>query len=120
MKGFLILHIRLVKNNFFLNISDSCGKLLFIQTAGTLNFTNINKRGLEVFKALILSGFSFLLGLGQHKKNIFLKIEGFKRRSLKLFYKEYKTITYSKFKFLALKVINKVPHNGCRKKYRKL
>lgn len=117
MKFFLILHIKLIKNNYFLNFSNSNGKMLFIKNAGILGFTNINKRSIEVFKKLIFISFEYLMGLEKKKIYLFLKIEGFKKYNLRLLYKECKRIiSKKKIKVFALKVIHKIPHNGCRKR----
>jgi ribosomal protein S11 len=118
MNTLIIIHIVLVKNNYFLNISNN-NKILFIKTAGLLGFYNINKRGLDVLKKLIQSGFDFLASSSLANESLFLKVEGFKKYSLKTLLKEYRFIK-KRFNFIAIKIVNKIPHNGCRKKKKKI
>jgi ribosomal protein S11 len=118
MNALIIIHIALVKNNYFLSISNS-NKIIFIKTAGLLGFYNINKRGVEVFKKIIQSGFDFLVSSSLANENLLLKIEGFKKYSFKKLLKEY-SLMKKRFNFIAIKIVNKIPHNGCRKKKKKI
>ena len=90
--------------------------MLFIKNAGILGFTNINKRNIEVLKKLIYISFEYLLSLDNKKIYLLLKLEGFKKYNLRVFYKECKILMLKKkIKIFALKIIHKIPHNGCRK-----
>ncbi len=117
MKSFFCVCVKLVKNNFFLNISNNNGRTLYIKNAGTLGFVNINKRNPEILQKLIFSSIDFLANATTKQGFLYIKLEGFTSWNLRLLYTQYKKLVNQiNFKILALKVIHKIPHSGCRKK----
>ena len=84
--------------------------------AGKLGFKNIQKRTVEVLKMILISGFKFILGIGKNNY-LFLKLEGTKKLVFSSIFKQFlNLIKKYNFKFLGTKIINKIAHNGCRKK----
>ena len=54
MELLIIIHIKIYKNNFFLVISDSIGKVLLSISAGYFGFKHIKKRSVEALNRLLL------------------------------------------------------------------
>ena len=112
----LILHLKIFRNNYYLILSNSLGKILFIKNSGNLGFKNTNKKNIESLKLLFSNVFQYIFKLKENKK-IFLKIEGSKKKILRDIYKQFlKIINKYKIKILGLLIINKITFNGCRKK----
>jgi hypothetical protein len=120
MSNKLIIHIKLLRNNCFLIISNDLGKILFIKNAGCLGFKNIYKREVEVLTKLLISSTNFILSFSQ-ESFLFLKLEGLKKYTVRIIYKQLHLLLKNyNVRILNLKIVNKVVHNGCRKKSLKL
>jgi hypothetical protein len=116
MNNLLILHIKILRNNYYLILSNTLGKILYTKSCGIYNFRNINKRNIESFKIIILNLFKSISQKDNNKK-IFLKIDGSKKNFLREIYKQIFIFIYKyKIKILGLLIINKTAFNGCRKK----
>ena len=116
MNNLLILHIKVLRNNYYLIMSNTLGKILYTKSCGIYNFQNINKRNIESFKTIILNLFKSV-SQKDNKKKIFLKIDGSKNFFLREIYKQIFVFIYKyKIKILGLLIVNKISFNGCRKK----
>lgn len=116
MNILLILHIKVFRNNYYLILSDSVGKVLFTKNSGMMGFKNTTKRSIEAFKSILFEVFKKIFYL-KVKKKIFLKIEGSKKYILREIYKQFlKMLNKYKIQTLGLVIINKIAFNGCRKK----
>lgn len=115
MHYYLILHIKVVRSNIFLAVSSNSGQLLLSKNSGSLGFKNIQKSSTEALYQLLNIGLNSLLSKGVH---IFmLKLEGVQKQYLQELYKcVSQNIHNNKLNLIGFKVINKIPHNGCRKK----
>ena len=108
----LVVHIKVLKSNFFLTISTHLGKTLLNINSGYLGFKNIQKRSIEAFNKVLMFGVEFLSPF-QENYSIFLYFENVKKRQL---YKIYQLcIKKLKINFLGFRLINTIPHNGCKK-----
>lgn len=117
MKHTLIVHFKLYRSNYFLIISDYFGKILFTKSSGNLGFRHIQKRSVEAFDAIVAQAIKFILSAGNH--SIFLKLEGFNKKNLEEIYLQFlKIIKKYKINTVGFNIVNKIPHNGCRKKFR--
>jgi ribosomal protein S11 len=118
MTNWVLLHIKIYRGNFFFIISNNAGKILFEKTGGNLGFYNITKRKVEVFNELLLLTFKrILIIIGT--LNFFIKFEGLKVHYLWTIYKIFiKKLKQQKINILGYKAINKIAHNGCRKKFK--
>lgn len=110
-----IVHIKSSRNNFFIIISDSKGKVLFSKNAGSIGFKNNLKRTVEALNKLLIEAVQF--SANQRKLNFFFKLDALDAKMLEILYKQ----TINNFKklniqILGFKIINKIPHNGCRNK----
>jgi len=77
---------------------------------------NITKRSLDAFNRLMLLGIKFILRL-QFKFYLFIRIEGTKKNILyRIRKKILKPLIKHQIKIIGLKALNKITHNGCRKK----
>jgi hypothetical protein len=117
----LIIHIKCVRNNCFLVISNDCGKILFTKSAGNLGFINIYKRELDLLKKIVIISSDFILGLVGNKI-LFFKLEGVKKHLIRLIYKKFLGLCQQGFygtSEINFKIVNKIAHNGCRKKKKK-
>ena len=111
MDFFLVVHIKVYKSNFFLTISNGLGKVLLNINSGYLGFKNIQKRTTEAFNKVLLFSMEFLSRF-QDKYYIFLKFESIKKREL---YKIYNFLKKKlKISVIGFKIINRIPHNGCK------
>ena len=113
----IFVHIKILRGNFFLFISNNSGKLILNKSCGNLGIKNIQKRKKESFQNLLLLGVQYLLNLNKLFK-LFIKIEGAKKTVLQEIYSIF--ITNLKIKnihIFSIKLINKISHNGCRKTY---
>jgi ribosomal protein S11 len=117
MSKLIFVHIKVLRGNFFVLISNQCKKLLFNKSCGNLGFKNIQKRTKDAFQNLLSLSLQFLLKLSKTNK-LFIKIDSAKREVLNQMYNQLISIlkTY-KFNVFAITLINKVSHNGCRKPY---
>jgi hypothetical protein len=106
------VHIKICKSNFFLIISTGFGKSLLSTNSGYLGFKNIQKRSVEAFNKVLMFGIKFLYSF---KRNYyaFFYFENVKKSKLAKIYKAF--IKKLKIKFLGFSMINKIPHNGCKK-----
>jgi ribosomal protein S11 len=117
MDSIIKIHIKILRGNFYLYISDSVGKLMFNKSCGSLGFKNIQKRNKDAFQALLSHGLQYLLHLSL-KNSLFIKIEGAKKDSLKQINTQFIDIIKSyDIKIFGIKLVNKIAHNGCRKPY---
>jgi len=113
----MFVHIKILRGNFFLLISNQLGELIFDKSCGKLGFKDIQKRTKESFQNLLLLGIQYLLNL-DNIYELFIKIEGAKKKNLELIYSQFITILKSyNINIFAVKLINKISHNGCRKSY---
>jgi len=104
-----------LKNNFFIIISNSFGKVLWNTSLGCLKFRNIEKKSIEAFNFSLNSAVEFIL-INNNLSNLFLKLEGIKFNFLKKIYKFFsnKLKKYT-INFLGFKNINMIAYNGCKK-----
>lgn len=111
---FLLVHIKVYKNNFFIIISNVYGKVLFSKSSGILGFKNIHKRSSEAFSTICISAFTFIIR--SQVSFLFLKYEGIHLRVLRSITNQFMSF-FKKYRvtILGFKVVNKIPHNGCRK-----
>lgn len=116
MNILLILHIKVFRNNYYLILSDSVGKVLFTKNSGMMGFKNTTKRSIEAFNSILFEVFKKIFYL-KAKKKIFLKIEGSKKYILREIYKQFlKMLNKYNIQTLGLVIVNKIAFNGCRKK----
>lgn len=117
MHKIIFVHIKILRGNFFLLISNNLSELLFNKTCGGLGFKNIEKRNREAFQKLLTVGIQYILNL-ETKNNFFIKIEGATKEFLQQIYIQFinKLVSYKRTIF-AIKLLNKTSHNGCRKPY---
>jgi ribosomal protein S11 len=116
MNNLLILHIKVLRNNYHLILLNTLGKILYTKSCGIYNFKNIQKKNIESFKTIIVNIFKYI-SQKDNKKKIFLKIDGSKKNILREIYKQIFLFIYKyKIKILGLQIINKIAFNGCKKK----
>jgi len=116
MKQLYTIHIKVCRGNFFFIVSNNIGHILFIKSSGTVGYTNINKRGNEAFTTLMKIVLNYLLVI-KEDINLFIKLEGTKKTTMYNIRKRFlKPLIKKKIKIIGFKVINKIAHNGCRKK----
>jgi ribosomal protein S11 len=115
MKRVNNLYIKFLRNNIFLNLSNSKGKLLFKCSCGSLNRENQKNK---------LVAFVFLMKLVKkvirlkNNKNINLILGGALNRSrINLIYN--KLLSYG-LTVVFIKIVDSIPHNGCRQKAKKI
>lgn len=117
MDSLIWVHIKILRGNFFLLISNESGKLIFNKSCGNLGIKNIQKRTKESFQNLLLLGTQYLLNLNENFK-VFIKLEGAKKTVLQLIYSNFiKILKNCNINIFSVKLINKISHNGCRKTY---
>jgi ribosomal protein S11 len=116
MNNLLIVHIKILRNNYYVILSNTLGKILYTKSCGIYNFKNIQKRNIESFKIIILDIFKYISQENFNNK-IFFKIDGSKKNILREIYKQiFFFINKYKIKILGLIITNKIAFNGCRKK----
>jgi len=116
MKQLYTIHIKVCRGNFFFIVSNGVGHVLFVKSSGTVGYTNINKRSNEAFTTLMKIGLNYLLII-KEDITLFIKLEGTKKINMYNIRKKFlKPLIKKKIKILGFKVINKIGHNGCRKK----
>ena len=112
----IVVNIKSLRSNFFLTVSNNLGKVIFLKSSGIANFKNIEKRTNDAFIALLDNIIQYLIHL-KTKNFIFLKLEGLSKKNLKQIYDYFiKILNIQNIKFAGFKILNKVAHNGCRKK----
>ena len=117
MKNIVFVHLKVLRGNFFLLISNFLGKLVFSKTSGSVGFKNIQKRNKDAFQNLLKLGIQYLLKLNGTNE-ILLKTEGMTKKILRLIQTKFINILeLHKIKIFAIKLVNKISHNGCRKLY---
>ena len=117
MNKVLFVHIKILRGNFFLLISNQYRKLIFNKSCGGFIFKDIQKRTKDAFQNLLSLGVQYLLNLSL-KKKLFIKIDAAKREILTKIRNDFITVLKDyKFSIFAITLVNKVLHNGCRKSY---
>jgi ribosomal protein S11 len=117
MSKVIFVHIKILRGNFFLLISNQYKKLIFNKSCGNLGFKNIHKRTKDAFKNLLSLSLQYLLNLGT-KNKLFVKIESAKKEVLNQIYSQFLNVLKSyRFDVFAITLIDKISHNGCRKPY---
>jgi ribosomal protein S11 len=111
------MHIKLLRNNCFLIISNGVGQMLYLKNAGVLGYKNINKRNIDVLIKVLSLGFAFIKSLLLRGDSFFIKVEGFNKQQLRLLNKKTSLfIKKTQIKIVVITISNKIAHNGCRKK----
>lgn len=117
MKKTIFVHIKVLRGNYFLFISDHLQRLVFSKSCGSYGFKNIEKRTIEAFDTLLYSAIHYLNNFDSSNQ-ILLKLEGINKELLfRINSKFIKHFQNYVLRCSILKVINKVAHNGCRKVY---
>jgi ribosomal protein S11 len=111
----LILHIKKYLNNFFIIISNHKGNVVFFRSAGMLGFKNIQKRSQEVAIVAYRAAGMYLSSI--QNAQIFIKLEGMPLAiSIRIRKLLFTTLKARNLRVQCILVVNKIPHNGCRKK----
>jgi ribosomal protein S11 len=111
-----IIHIKFLRGNFIIIISNNAGKILFNKSSGNLGFKNSKKKTKDALNAILIISSQYILSL-KKEKQIFLKVEGipsnfyYKQINLKLL----NSLQSNGILLFGLKIVNKIAHNGCRK-----
>ena len=117
MTKIFVIHIKILRGNFFLLISNQKKQLVFNKSCGNLGFKNIQKRNKDAFQNLLSLGLKYLSSLSVENK-LFIKIEAAKKEIMFQIYNKFlSTLKDYNFNVFAIEFINKVSHNGCRKPY---
>ena len=111
----LLVHFKFYKSNYYFIVSNYLGRVIITKNSGNMGFLHIQKRGVEALSSLLETCLKEIILL---KKNyLFIQIEGLKSNLLKSFYKYFiRLIKKKDITLVYLKNINKVAHNGCRRK----
>jgi ribosomal protein S11 len=117
MKKKIFIHIKILRGNFFILISNQYKRLVFNKSCGNLGIKNIQKRTNDAFKNLLYLSVQYLLNLSP-KKQLFINIDAAKRVDLTLLNNHFIGVLKSyKFDVVGITISNKISHNGCRKSY---
>jgi ribosomal protein S11 len=117
MNKTIFIHIKVLRGNFFLLISNQHKKLIFNKSCGNLGFKNIQKRSKDAFQNLLAVSLQYLLNLNTTNK-LLIKIDSSKKEILNQMYNQFiNVLKFYKFDIFAITLINRVSHNGCRKCY---
>jgi ribosomal protein S11 len=117
MSKVVFVHIKVLRGNFFVLISNQSKKLIFNKSSGNLGFKNIEKRTKDAFQNLLSLSLQYLIGLSA-KNKLLIKMEAAKRKVLNQIYNQFISVLKSyKFNVFAITLSNIVSHNGCRKSY---
>jgi len=117
MSKVIFVHIKVLRGNFFILISNEYKKLIFNKSCGNLGLKNIQKRTKDAFQNLLTLSFKYLLNLNT-KNKLLIRIEATKKEVLNQMHNQFISLLKSyKFNIFAISLINKVSHNGCRKSY---
>ena len=112
-----IVHIKVHRNNFFAIISNTKGKVIFSKNSGSLGFTNSLKVSTDALNSILIEIMNFLGKQG--KPNLFFKLDALPEDDdlCDNIYKHIiKLFKHYNLNIIGFKFINRVPHNGCRKK----
>ena len=111
----LLVYLKFYKNKYSFIVLNYEGQVIITKTSGKIGFLHTQKRGIEALSSLLETRLKKLIVL---KKNyLFLKIKGLLRPLLKSFYKYFIRLMKKKdITLVYLKNINKIAHNGCRRK----
>nr|QFP99036.1 ribosomal protein S11 [Rhizaria sp.] len=117
MNKIIFVHIKILRGNFFLFISNHLGKLIFNKSCGGLGFKNIQKRTEDALHTLLLASLQQLSNLDTTNQ-LFLKIEGAKKEFLRQINIQFISVLKQyNMNIFTIKLINKISHSGCRKSY---
>jgi len=117
MNKIIFVHIKVLRGNFFLLISNQYKKLIFNKSCGNLGFKNIQKRSKDAFQNLLAVSLQYLLKLNTTNK-LLIKIDSSKREILNQMHNQFiSVLKFYKFDVFAITLINRISHNGCRKSY---
>jgi ribosomal protein S11 len=117
MNKIIFVHIKVLRGNFFVLISNQSKELMFNKSSGNLGLKNIQKRSKDAFQSLLSLSLQYLLNLST-KNKILLRLEGIKKEISNQIYNQFASILKSyKFDIFAIILVNKISHNGCRKSY---
>jgi ribosomal protein S11 len=117
MSKFFFVHIKVLRGNFFVLISNEYNQLIFNKSCGNLGFKDIQKRTKNSFQNLLSLSLQYLVNLNINNQ-LFFKIETAKKEVLNQIYSKFLNVLKSyKFNIFAVTLINKIAHNGCRKSY---
>jgi ribosomal protein S11 len=117
MSKILFVHIKVLRGNFFVLISNQYNKLIFNKSCGNLGFKDIQKRTKDSFQNLLSLSLQYLINLSTNNKLLF-KIETAKKEVLNQIYNKFlNVLKFYRFNIFAVMLINKISHNGCRKSY---
>jgi ribosomal protein S11 len=117
MNKIIFVHIKVLRGNFFLFVSNQHKKLIFNKSCGNLGFKNIQKRSKDAFQNLLAVSLQQLLNLNTVNK-VFIKIDSSKKEILNQVYNQFiKVLKFYKFDVFAITLVNRISHNGCRKSY---
>jgi len=108
MKSLLLVHIKVLKSNFFLIISIGLGQVLLNISSGSLGFKNIQKRSLVAFNKLLAFGVEFI-SCYKNTNLITFKFENLKKVILYNIYKLF--LKKLKKGFIGFEIVNKIPHS---------
>lgn len=116
MNNLLIIHVKILRNNYYVILSNTLGKILCTKSCGNYDFKNSQKKNIESFKIIILDIFKYI-SQQDFSKKIFFKIDGSKKKILREIYKQiFFYINKYKIKFFGLTITNKIAFNGCKNK----
>lgn len=112
------IHIKKTTSNYFVIISDYLGKVVYKITLNALHLHKsvLTKTGERLLFTKVLKVF-----LSYNVKYVFIKLEGLDEEDIITVLKHinYK-LSKKKVKILGLFFKDRLPHNGCRKKKKKL
>lgn len=108
MKSLLLVHIKVLKSNFFLIISRGLGQVLLNISSGCLGFKNIQKRSLVAFNKILGFGIEFI-SCYKNTNWITFKFENLKKAVLYNIYKLF--LKKLKKGFIGFEIANKIPHS---------
>lgn len=111
MKSLLLVHIKVLKSNFFLIVSLGFGQVLLNISSGSLGFKNIQKRSIAAFNKLLVFGVEFV-SCYKNTNLITFKFENLKKVVLYNIYKLF--LKKLKKNFIGFEIANKIPHNNVR------
>lgn len=117
MSKIIFIHVKVLRGNFFVLISNQIKKLIFNKSCGNLGFKNVKKRTKDAFQNLLSLSIQYLLNLNT-KNKLLIKIEAVKKEILNQMHNQFiSVLKYYGFHIFAITLIDKTSHNGCRKSY---
>jgi len=87
MLKIVIIHIKIYRNNFFVIVSDTKGKLVFSKSSGSFGFKNSLKVKSKAFSSLLSFVVKILLNKAKVFK-VFLKFDAVKKAMFKEIYNQ--------------------------------